>query len=621
MLPGPVFNAELVTTARRTRYYVLRFLYGLFLLFIIWLYDRAILESFAVSAGSAELTIQEMARLGGYLVATFMVTQALTILALTPALVAGVIADERQRKTLHYLLASRLSSGEIVLGKLFARLLHAGVFLLLGMPILVMLSFFGGVDPNGVVLFYAACGSTVFFLASLSVCVSTFARRPREAVSAAYSLELLWLFGPTLAGWAIPRLGTVGARAYEFLQPVNGWLNQSSPLWFVARGPGTFTPGGGLLENTLWMIGLHLAFGAALVSLAVVRLRPLARKEGDGSRGVAGSLLRRARRILPRPACGDDAMLWKERHVSRTSPVTKVLGLLVFLGVLGLLIYTTADYFTAAYSEMVQRGYGHDTGPARPELNVCLRIVLTILAACLMMGTASNASSTLTSEREGDTWVSLISTPLTPWEVLRAKMFGAFWALRGMALLWLALALVGLVLGAIHPLGFGAVLLATTVYVTFSCALGTFYSMRARSSARALTATVATLILINGFYLIALAPFPMENSLRLLGVTPFVEAVSLMSYQDVHNLSSWGTEHGFSSAVDVATTCVASVALYAAAALILMMLSVALFDDTIDRPRTLGATPTPTPTGRIPSLIDDEADGLAGAARSSTEAS
>ena len=34
MLPGPVFNVELTTTARRARYYVARFAYGMILLFV-----------------------------------------------------------------------------------------------------------------------------------------------------------------------------------------------------------------------------------------------------------------------------------------------------------------------------------------------------------------------------------------------------------------------------------------------------------------------------------------------------------------------------------------------------------------------------------------------------------
>ena len=61
---------------------------------------------------------------------TFLTTQVVAVLALTPAMVAGTIADEKQRKTLHYLLASQLSSLEIVGGKLAARLLHVVVLVL-----------------------------------------------------------------------------------------------------------------------------------------------------------------------------------------------------------------------------------------------------------------------------------------------------------------------------------------------------------------------------------------------------------------------------------------------------------------------------------------------------------
>ena len=51
------------------------------------------------------------------------VGQELLALVLTPTLVAGAIAEEKRRKTMHYLLASQLTSAEIVLGKLAARLL------------------------------------------------------------------------------------------------------------------------------------------------------------------------------------------------------------------------------------------------------------------------------------------------------------------------------------------------------------------------------------------------------------------------------------------------------------------------------------------------------------------
>jgi ABC-type transport system involved in multi-copper enzyme maturation permease subunit len=64
-------------------------------------------------------------------------------LALTPALVARVVADEKQRKTLHYLLASRLTSPEIALGKLLVRMLYLAVLLGVSLPVLSLLVLMG----------------------------------------------------------------------------------------------------------------------------------------------------------------------------------------------------------------------------------------------------------------------------------------------------------------------------------------------------------------------------------------------------------------------------------------------------------------------------------------------
>lgn len=70
------------------------------------------------------------------------------VLGLTPALVADAIASERQNKTLHDLLVSRLRSDEIVWGKLAARLLSVAVFPALVLPVLSLVSLFGGVSPQ-----------------------------------------------------------------------------------------------------------------------------------------------------------------------------------------------------------------------------------------------------------------------------------------------------------------------------------------------------------------------------------------------------------------------------------------------------------------------------------------
>ncbi len=233
MLPGPVFNVELLTTARRFRYYAIRSGYGLFLLFFIWQNDPDLFRNrygFGNHGSQAGLTIQEMAEIGQAIFRTYVIVQAVAILLLTPAFVAGAVAEEKQRKTLQYLLASQLTSGEIILGKLSARLLHVAIFLAIGLPIISLLSLFGGVDPRYIVLASAASMTTAFFLAALAILVSTLSCRPREAIAVVYLLELAWLFVPPLLRFAPPMASPFWRQVHQLINPVNEWIALSSPF-------------------------------------------------------------------------------------------------------------------------------------------------------------------------------------------------------------------------------------------------------------------------------------------------------------------------------------------------------------------------------------------------------
>jgi ABC-type transport system involved in multi-copper enzyme maturation permease subunit len=606
MLPGPVFTFELLTLARRARYYVLRTVYGFLLLFLIWLNNPALNQGYTVSP-TGEMSIAEMAQLGEAVFYTFAVTQTVVILLITPALVAGVIADERRRKTLHYLLASRLSSAEIVLGKLCARSLNVGVLLALGLPMVVMLSLFGGVDPNAVLLFFAASATTVFLLAAVSIAVSTITPRPRDAVISVYLLELLWLFAPMLLKWLFPTFGGFWLRVYELIRPLNEWVGASSPLYVLTELGQAFSRPQAFIETVVWMMGLQLAYGAAFLLLAVFRLRATVRKEGARSGIFARFFGRKARRFLPRPACGADAMWWKERFVARASPLTKFIGAVALLFVMSLLIYGTVYFAGPAFRELRENGYGSAGGySSRDSLNGWLRFVTALIGTILMIGTACAAASGLTSEREDDTWISLISTPLTASEIVLAKMFGAFWGMRLLLVLWLGFLFTGVVLGAIHPFGLAAEVVTTAAFIGFGCALGTFYSLRARNSARALTATIGTLILLNGVYLLLLIPVRMESLIRLIGVTPFVEGMVLLSYSDVSSLvRSCLSGEDLSNSMDAAFTCFVSVVVHAIAAVGLAIVTVETFDDVLDRPSSVGSTKARRPPrGYRPSKDD-----------------
>src|SRR4051812_10300596 len=98
---GPVLRVELLVTARRGRYYVARVVYGLLLLLTLWseyLHWRGLDPQFA--------TIHNLGLFAESTFIAFAGTQGLALLMLIPALVAGTIADERQRRTLPDLLAT-----------------------------------------------------------------------------------------------------------------------------------------------------------------------------------------------------------------------------------------------------------------------------------------------------------------------------------------------------------------------------------------------------------------------------------------------------------------------------------------------------------------------------------
>ena len=102
---GPVMRYELITTSRRRRYYFLRVIYGLMLLYQLAALFRV--WEFRHQTGG---TLQQINEFAEDAFIRFAGIQGLGLLILIPALVAGIISDEYQRKTLHYLLASRLST-------------------------------------------------------------------------------------------------------------------------------------------------------------------------------------------------------------------------------------------------------------------------------------------------------------------------------------------------------------------------------------------------------------------------------------------------------------------------------------------------------------------------------
>ena len=143
MLPGPIFNVELLTSARRPRYFVVRTIYASALLVVLWINY----EGHGQLTSGYQATASQMAQRAATFFAMFSFIQLIAILLAGPAMIAGTIATERERRTIEYLFASQLSNAEIVLGKLAARLLHLLYLVAAGLPVLSMAMLMGGIEP------------------------------------------------------------------------------------------------------------------------------------------------------------------------------------------------------------------------------------------------------------------------------------------------------------------------------------------------------------------------------------------------------------------------------------------------------------------------------------------
>jgi ABC-type transport system involved in multi-copper enzyme maturation permease subunit len=607
MLLGPVFRAELLRTARRQHYYSLRVIYGMVLLLILWSNYERLLDMAGVRGG--KLLIADSAEFALTTFAWFAGVQLATILILVPTLFGGVIADEKQRKTMHYLMASRLSSSEIVLDKLAARLLHVGVFILLGMPVMSLLTLFGGVAWDYVVAAYAATFSITFFAAALAVLISTLARRVGQAVLITYLLEIGWLIVPIVVDDVCRRLFP---GLYLRIGTVIEWVATTTPgsvlftlpfyrMRFVGMRVGLPTA---FFDQFLWMMGLQWALGVLFLLIASWQLRPTFRRQEESQPWVTWFFRKiRRPRWLSRPECGTDAMLWKERHFARTDLFTKlvVLPATIFLTVSVILSGDFDEKVVRSLSAVWARGY-NSRSPESSSLNLWLTEISPLYIGLWLLAVAGASASCVTFEREQDTWDSLIATRLTGWEIFRGKAVGAIWGLRGFGALLSLIWLVGLAAGAVHPVGLLLALLVLSVLTWFVVSLGTYASLTARTTSRALTITIVSLLFLNVGYIGILYPIIMVFSgppqtwrHPFVGFTPLLASVSLLSYRQVADIVEAMRGARWHSDIELRGVVYGTMLLvgYAIAAAMLMRRSLRRFVDVVDHPRRTPAAPKP----------------------------
>ncbi len=498
---GPVLFYDMIRTARRGRYVLMRFIYALITFALLTSIYLSMFSYLDIQSLKPSQTTQFAETFFNW----FMILQFILILLLTPAYVASAIAEEKDRRTLEFIFATDLKNQEIVFSKLFSRMANLVLFLLAGLPILSMIQLFGGINPQYLYGGFIATTCTLFSVASLSMLISVYAKRTRDAISFSYLLiigyfmfDFLFLYFMFAMEQISPMKGALSTRS-DFFDLALAWLFEITSagnivLALMRLGVGRIytvvNVGTGFYDLLRNYSLFHIAVGLLCTVWATLSLRYVYRKQNFGTtvaKATAGK--EKARRpIFNRP------VLWKELHIHvRMTRFTKVLYILFVLGCLSPLGFVIYYSMTSYYRSSTWEQF-------RESINIYIRIVGTIVGCITLLALVVRSASMITHEREKQTLDSLLVSPLQLREIIIDKWWGSLWGVKPLLYLLMLLWLIGWMTGGLHWSTLIVLPLSFFVFMMFFAALGLFASSESSTSLRALMLALGWTIFIGGVH-------------------------------------------------------------------------------------------------------------------------
>ncbi len=134
-------------------------------------------------------------RLGTWLFSSLAMGSLVLLAFITPALTAGAISGERERRTLDLLLITRASPLGLVAGKLVGSLAYVVFLVIASLPGFAVVYLFGGVPIHYLVMAVAVILTTAVTHAALGLLMSALLKRTVLATVCTYFLVLALVFG------------------------------------------------------------------------------------------------------------------------------------------------------------------------------------------------------------------------------------------------------------------------------------------------------------------------------------------------------------------------------------------------------------------------------------------
>jgi ABC-type transport system involved in multi-copper enzyme maturation permease subunit len=182
LVENPVLQRELLVNLRMPRAFILLFAYVLLLGGVVYL-------AWPQKTGETKIDMSKPAE-ARRLVDLFFLGQFTLASLMAPSFAAGAITGEKERKTYEMLLASPLKPGAIVTGKLLASLCHLAILIFSSLPIVMLCLPLGGVSIYEVAAAYLALLFVVTLFGMVSIAASSFFRRTAASLVVSYLLIL-----------------------------------------------------------------------------------------------------------------------------------------------------------------------------------------------------------------------------------------------------------------------------------------------------------------------------------------------------------------------------------------------------------------------------------------------
>ncbi|HTN77398.1 MAG TPA: ABC transporter permease subunit [Pirellulaceae bacterium] len=480
-IENPVLQWELLANLRRKRAFLLLLVYQAALALVVYMAWPQDAKLDLTGNPESARTLGDLFFLGQYVIASLI----------APSFAAGAITGEKERQTYEMLLASPLRPAAIVLGKLVASLAHLAVLIFASLPIVMLCLPLGGIHPYEVVAAYIGIISSVITFGMISIACSSAFQRTSASLVVSYLIIL--------------PLVMIGASIWYVLAD-----------HFAAR----------ILLAALVMPAIGAAVCALLFASTAARLLhpPDVGSEGKDvvdlereSQQAVGLVIQRDQfpDWLFAPAKREDLM------EDNANPV----------------------YDKEMRSEIFSQG----TLMLRVVIQVSMALCLPLMAVCLyimpqfsawyisyvivfnmLVGPVFSAGS-VTSERERETLDLLLTTVITPWQILWGKLFAGLRVscVLTLFLLWpLLLACIMVSAYWVNLLAVGAYLLIVLVTCLTTAMVALFCSVLFKKTSHALLATYLALAIqfcaplaMSGF---AMTFFPTHPSTVVIAMSNVV---------------------------------------------------------------------------------------------------